>query len=103
MQGRVTARRRSVVRLQPLRFLLPCPGLRLIRGLADVLSKLWPSAVAKARQLRSRVGIRQAEIEAAIATAAAPALPCFQRVRILSKASLPGRGPDYSDDIGTSL
>ena len=38
----------------------------------------------------SEFGIRQAEIEAAMAPAVAPFLPCFQRVWILWKALLYG-------------
>ena len=38
----------------------------------------------------SEFGIRQAEIEAAMAPAVAPALPCFERVWILWKALLYG-------------
>jgi hypothetical protein len=38
----------------------------------------------------SEFGVRQTEIEAAMAPAVAPALPCFQRVWILWKALLYG-------------
>ena len=38
----------------------------------------------------SEFGIRQAKIEAAMAPAVAPALPCFERVWILWKALLYG-------------
>jgi hypothetical protein len=38
----------------------------------------------------SEFGIRQAEIEATMAPAVAPALPCFQRVWFLWKARLYG-------------